>query len=238
MKKLNLLLIIVAMFAVSCASSAQVNKVTDQFEVGNFNKIKSEAVANIVIKQSRTTSVTAEGSEKLLNILNVKMDGNTLKFSMKEKSLRKKRLNDEKLTIFVNTPNLEKIESDGVGNISIEGTFNTPSMVIESDGVGNITADNLVSGYLEVESDGVGNITLSGKADKIDISSDGVGNIDMKGLRAVDAKVESDGVGNISVYVTGTLYAESDGIGNIVYYGNPKEKSIHKDGIGKIRAGK
>jgi len=83
----------------------------------------------------------------------------------------------------------------------------------------------------------VGNITLGGTADNVDISSEGVGNVHADGLKAKRAVVSSEGVGNVSCHATEYLKVSSQGIGNVHYLGNPKEKDLSKDGIGKIKAG-
>ena len=50
-------------------------------------------------------------------------------------------------------------------------------------------------------------------------------------------RVNSDGVGNLRVFASESVDIHADGIGNVTYYGNPAQKHIHKDGIGRVKAG-
>lgn len=236
MRNLSIILLVTLIFTtnIACAHTRQAK---DQFEVSNFTAIESSAVANIEIRQATETSVIAEGDDDLLDLLNVRVDKQTLVIEMNNKRKKLFRNRSNKLTIFISTPNLTKIESEGVGNIAIEGSFETPKLIINSDGVGNIKAEHLYARTVEIESDGVGNIKVGGNAENVYIKSDDIGNTDARNLVSQNTHVESDGIGNVSCYASEYLKIESDGVGNITYYGKPKQTNINKDGVGKIRDG-
>lgn len=238
--KISATLTLIAVLFTACISAgAQSRQAADEFEVSEFTAIESTVFANIEIRQSSTTSVTAEGSEELLNLLDVRMDNDKLILTMDDRQLKKKKMNknSDKLLISISTPTLTKIDFDGVGNIEIEGTFSTPELTIDSEGVGNFTADNLDAGSIYLSSEGVGNTTLGGKADKVEIQSEGVGNVNSSKLTARSAVVTSQGVGNVSCYASEYLKVRSEGIGNVRYYGNPTDKELNKEGLGRIKAG-
>ena len=237
MKRLLSLTFITLLLAVSSSSCAQTRQATDKFDVSDFTTIETSVAANIHIRQSSTTQVTAEGSEELLNALDVRMDNGKLVLEMKKTFLKRFGNRANKLVISIATPTLSRIDSEGVGNIVIDGTFSTPSLHIQSDGVGNFTAENLRCDEVKIDSEGVGNITLRGTAGNVEIRSEGVGNVNADGLKAKRAVVSSQGVGNVSCHASEYLKVRSDGIGNVRYYGNPAEKEFSKDGIGKIKAG-
>lgn len=236
--KISATLTLIAVLFTACISvGAQSRQAADQFEVSEFTAIESSVIANIHIKQSPTVSVTAEGSEELLNILDVRMDNDKLILTMEDRHLKKNNKHSDKLLISISTPTLTRIDFDGVGNIEIEGTFSTPELTIDSEGVGNLTADRLDVGSIYISSQGVGNTTLGGKADKVEIQSEGVGNVNTAELTARSAVVTSQGVGNVSCYASEHLKVRSEGIGSVRYYGNPADKELNKEGLGKIKAG-
>ena len=173
----------------------------------------------------------------MLDALDVRMENGKLILKMEESFLKRFRKRSENLVIAITTPTLTRINSEGVGNIVIDGTFTSPELVIQSEGVGNITAVNLRAEKVVIDSQGVGNITLGGTADSVDISSEGVGNVNADGLKAKRAVVSSEGVGNVSCHASEYLKVRSEGIGNVRYLGNPAEKDLSKDGIGKIKVG-
>lgn len=196
-------------------------------------------MGNIIFTQSNRTSVSAEGEEDLINNLIVKVENNTLKLS-KKKDLKRIFGNrkSRKLTIKVSSPNLTKIESDGVGNISLNGVVKTDRLHIESDGVGNISASQLECRQLTIDSDGVGNTKLKGKGQFAEYKSDGVGNIEAQEFIAEDVVVRSSGVGSIKCHASKNIELFGTGVGSITYYGKPNIKALDKSGVGSIKAGK
>lgn len=231
------LLITAIIFSFSSVACTQTRYATDQFDITEFSSIKSSIVGNIFIRQGQTTSVTAEGSEEILDILEIKIDNDTLKLYMEEHLLKRFNRSAKKLTISIITPNITFIDIEGVGNIVVDSTFETPELTVNSSIVGNFTAENLKAGYVKIDSEGVGNIILGGIGEKIEMESEGVGNVEAERFKAKSAIVNSQGMGNVSCFASEYLKASSNGIGNIIYYGKPQETFLSKHGIGKIKSG-
>lgn len=228
----------------ACAQSNKNNTDSDKtisrdYNVSAFHAIESEIVGNIIFTQSETTKVSAEGEEKWVNNLVVKVENGTLKLD-KKKDIKNTLFGGRKtqrLTVYVSAPDISHLDLDGVGNMRFEGNVHLESLSIDSDGVGNFHAEQLTCGRLKVESDGVGNITLKGKGQFAEYLSDGVGNIDATKFEAEDAIVRSSGVGNVKCYASKSIELYGNGVGNITYYGNPEVKSLSKNGIGKVKSG-
>lgn len=237
MKTTPFLTLMIVLFTASIVSCAPTRNTKDKFEVDDFTTIEASMVGNIEITQSNTTSVTAEGSEEMLDLLDVSLNDGKLILEMEERYRKRFKKNSNKLTIHISTPTLSKVHFEGVGNIRINETFTTPELVIISTGVGNFTALGLKSDFVKVDSEGVGNTLLGGKADRLEIDSEGVGNVEADQLIARETIVSSEGVGNVSCFASEYLKVRSQGIGNVKYYGKPKETDLSKDGIGKIKAG-
>lgn len=230
----TLITLLVSLNSISCA---QPRTAKDSFEVSDFTAIESSVVANIVITQSDVISVTAEGDEERLNHLIVRMDGDRLIFDVDKRLKKRFGRTPGKLTIHISTPTLTEIDSRGVGDLNIEGTFITPELFILSKGVGNLTANNLESEFMKIQSDGVGNTQVGGKANRVEINSKGVGNVSAQNLTARETKVVSKGIGNVTCHASEALTLDVDGVGNVRYYGDPKTKDFSKDGVGKIKSG-
>jgi len=237
MKTTPFMALLIVLLTASSASCAQTRNAKDKFEVNDFTTIEASIAGNIEITQSNTTSVTADGSEDMLDLLDVRMDNGKLVLEMEDRHVKKWKKNANKLNIHITTPTLSKVVFEGVGNIVINETFTTPELVISSTGVGNFTALGLNSDFVKVDSEGVGNTILGGKAERLEIDSEGVGNVEADKLIARETIVSSEGVGNVSCYASEYLKIRSQGIGNVKYFGKPKETDLSKDGIGKIRAG-
>lgn len=228
------MLLISAFMHTACT---QDRTITKNYRMPAFTAIESNSAGNIFFRQGNTTSVRAEGNEDLLDKLKVSVLNGVLMIDMEERTWKRFKNKKNKLTIFITSPSLEALELNGVGNIKLEGTVNTPRIEIESDGVGNLAAENLVCDHIILTSDGVGNLRLAGTTNTISITSDGVGNIHAEHLIAHSADVISNGVGNVRFHAAKTADVSANGIGNVSYYGNPETKNIRKNGLGKVKPG-
>ncbi len=237
-KKLILLsTFIISTIMISQTISGQQRTTAKNFQVQEFNSIKSDMIGNIIITQSNNSSVRAEGSQDLINALTVEVSNGELKLSMKSSIKKRFKKTNSKLTVWVNSSQINRVRNDGVGNITLKGKIDTDELLIESNGVGNFKADDLYVGNVKVNSDGVGNIILSGSAVFAELNSDGVGNVDAKNLNSKDVIVHSNGVGSVKCYASRDIELYASGIGSVTYYGNPNIKALHKDGIGSIKSG-
>ena len=227
-----------ACFSINQRDEEERETVRKEFTLSIFHAIETEIIGNIEIMQASSISVVAEGDDDLVENLIIKVEDQTLKVEFKDgkKYQQWKGRRSPKLTIFVAMPELTKIESEGVGNISMKGEITVDELTIQSEGVGNITAENLTANHIDVTSEGVGNTVLKGTTQSATLRSEGVGNIRAEKLQAQHVKVRSEGVGNVSCYATESADIRSDGIGNVSYYGNPKDTKLNKNGLGKIRA--
>lgn len=151
--------------------------------------------------------------------------GNTLILAMDK---HKKIKNAKKLKITISSPDLNRIQFKGVGNIHIDNKFVTGRLDIESKGVGDVNVQELDCQNLTVNSMGVGNVNLKGKVVNANLSSKGVGDVEATDLEATHVKASSNGVGNISCNATQSLDAAVKGVGSINYKGNPAQKHSAK----------
>lgn len=227
----------ICIIATSCALNAQQRITSKTFNVSTFEAIESNSVANIHFFQGPSTSLRAEGYKDLIDRLNVNVKNGKLIIEMPKNTFKNNNLKNKKLDIYISSPTLNLIEMKGVGNFLFEKAFHSPKLEIVSEGVGNLKADNLNCGQIFIRSHGVGNIELAGKANDMIISSDGVGNIKAEKLVAQHVNLNSSGVGNVAFNCSESMDVELRGVGNAIYYGNPKEKNIIKDGVGKIKPG-
>lgn len=239
--KTNLSLLTFLFFAAltftSCTMQAQNRISSETYRVSSFNAIVSNSVGNIHFSQGSSTSVRAEGNQETIDNLRISVKDGKLVIDMAKRPFKRFNLGRKKLDIYISSPTLSVLQMNGVGNVTLEGNINTPQLEIISDGVGNLKAEELSCENITIDSEGVGNITLAGKTNSLSISSDGVGNVHAEELIAKNATVTSDGIGNVSFYASESMDVSSDGVGNVTYYGNPKNKNITKDGVGKLKPG-
>lgn len=209
------------------------NLITRDYKVKEFNQIEAATVGDISYTQATDgkTSVQIYGPDNFINLVQVAVKNGTLMLTMEKHN----QVKNGKLQITISSPDLNRIDFKGVGDIDIEAPFQTAKLDIESKGVGDIKIDNLTCESLTVNSMGVGNVELKGKVQSAILSSKGVGDIEAEELETVRIEASSKGVGDISCYATESLKASVKGVGSIKYKGNPTEKSFEKGGIGTIK---
>lgn len=209
--------------------------ITRDYEIKNFTAIDANTVSNIHYTQATDgkSSLQISGPDNFVNLIQVSVKGNTLILTMDKQN----RIRDTKnLKITISSPDLDRINFKGVGNINIRDRLITNTLDIESKGVGNIDIQDLSCQNLTVSSMGVGNVNLKGKAESANLYSKGVGDVEATNLEAIHVKASSHGVGNISCNAAESLDAAVRGVGSIHYKGSPVQKTFSKKGVGSIKS--
>lgn len=229
MKQTTLYFSILLAMSIFLSGCAQTRMHADNGRIAPFSAIESDAVANIYYTQSPDTRVRIMGNSSETDIVSMNVENGVLYL---------KRQNDnenQKVDIYISSPQIERLVLTGVGNFSFENAVEGKMLEIRNDGVTNVVANHLMLTHLIVESNGVGNITLGGKTNSLQITSSGVGNVHAHNLDANTVITTSLGVGNVYCYATEAVDLTANGKGNIFYGGNPSIKNINEQGTGHIQ---
>lgn len=217
----------------SCMMKPSGNIVKKEYKMKAFDKLDIDLVAHVKFVQSTDGDyrVRLKCPENYVDLYNFKVKEGELELAYAKNM--QKGIEAKDVNIIVYSPTLRQIDSEGIGNITID-SLNTPSLHIDSEGVSNISIKDLTTEVLIVESSGVGNIELKGKAPKVSFTSSGVGNIIASELTAEDVKADISGVGNITCFASRRIQGNLDGVGSLKYGGHPEQKHLQRNGIGKI----
>lgn len=205
--------------------------VTKTYTVSSFDKIELNGVYNTIIKQGNIESIAIETDENLHNYIKPEVKNKVLQIEQQDGVNFKKTT---KMNVYITFKDINKLTSNGVGNLETNGAINVDDLSISCNGVGNLELD-LNSSTLNLEMSSVGNIELKGEVTKGDFQISGVGNIDAVDMKIKNLKIENSGVGNAEVFVTGEIYPTVSGAGNIMCKGNPTVKNLKQDGVGRFR---
>ncbi len=236
MKKLNSLLVtlLIVVFSVSIASAKTAESFIKDFKIKSFSSVNANTVADIVYTQCDNVIVKAQGSQEMIDNLQISVRKGVLTIESDKEFNHK---NDEPFVIYLTAPSLTSIETHGMGNWKLDGPVKSNNLIIKSEGIGNLEALGLDSKKICVRYSGIGNIKLGGTTDIVEINSDGVGNVDCKNLVAKTAMVKSTKTGKVKCFASETLGLFNEGIGEITYHGNPTFKNFQNSGMGKINEG-
>ena len=197
-------------------------------EVFEFNKIRIDGVAEVILTQSDKEEVWVETDENLQQYVHIYNSGNTLVVDTED---------DVKFTknsIYISFKKLNEIDHNGVGSTKTGDFISTDKMYIEADGVGN-TDIQINCEQLTVHQTGVGSMKLKGRTTNLDLKNTGVGSVNAFSMEADYARVENSGVGSTEVMVNKEISVNSSGVGSVKYKGDALIKDINSSGIGNVK---
>ncbi|HPR59408.1 MAG TPA: head GIN domain-containing protein [Prolixibacteraceae bacterium] len=225
--------------------------VTETFELEGFTGVVSKTVIDIDIVKGDEQEVLVEGHQNMMDYIEVYVSGNSLYVDLKPGSY-----NNFKLKVFLTLPNIESLELESTGDITI-GDFNRlENLEIDVRSTGDVVSTGWLSiiDELDIDVRSTGKVDLLVDVDQIRANIDGTGNVTLDGTcrsQIIDMastgnyfayNLESDicdisvkGVGDAKVNVNETLDAYITSVGNVFYKGNPSVDVID-NGIGDIIA--
>ena len=211
--------------------TTQVNsQTTKNLDLDKFSKVSLNISADVYIESGSTQKVVAEGSERLINLLETEV--NDGKWSI-EYSERNVKTNNENLKITITVVNLEGVKVNSSGDIHGSGTFKADEFYVGINGSGDVSL-NLDVRELDLSINGSGDMGLSGKANEVDANINGSGDIKASDLKCNEAEVGINGSGDISIYVSEKLEAHVNGSGDVRYNGDPSIK-VRSYGSGSVK---
>jgi Putative auto-transporter adhesin, head GIN domain len=210
--------------------------VARNYQVGDFQEIEVAGPYNVSVRTGAGPTVSARGSEKLIEHLVVEVkDGKLLIHSERQKGWFHTGWSFRgKVDLTVTVPQLRGAEIAGSGDITIDqvkGDRFDGSVA----GSGGLQVGTLDVRTLKLAIAGSGGVkAASGKAQSASFDIAGSGDIDAKGIQAQTADVSIAGSGSVAAHATGTADVSIMGSGDVEVTGGAK-CSISKAGSGDVR---
>jgi Putative auto-transporter adhesin, head GIN domain len=206
------------------------------YEVGNFQEIELAGPYDIDIRTGAKPSVSAKGSQKLLERTVVEVRGDKL-------VIRPERhggffnfgwSTNGSATFTVTVPQLSKATLAGSGDIRIDKVQGS-SFEGAVAGSGGINVGSVDVQQLKIAIAGHGDAKLgAGKAQSAKYEIAGHGNVDAGQVQTQSVEVSIAGSGDVRAYASGTADVDIMGSGDVDVAGGAKCK-INKAGSGDVR---
>jgi Putative auto-transporter adhesin, head GIN domain len=204
---------------------------TRNFDVAGFTDVSLRGADDVVVKSGPAFKVTAEGDSALLDRLEIRKDGDTLRIGRKDGDW--KWGGDRGARITVTLPKLLSASVAGSGDMTVEradGNFDASIA-----GSGNLSIAQFAGGKADLSVAGSGDLRIAaGQASEIDASIAGSGDIDAAGLKAARGDISIAGSGSLRAQVTGEADISIVGSGDVELTGGAK-CSVSKMGSGEAR---
>lgn len=203
------------------------------FPVGAFDRISLAGGHDVIVTVGGAPSVRAQGDAKLIDRLDIKVEGGELGIGSKEKWSMGLKGHRGKVTIHVTVPSLTAAQIAGSGDIKVD------KVVGESFKGGIGGSGDLHIAALQVKDarfaiGGSGGIRATGTAETADVSVAGSGDLSLEQLEIRRAKVSIAGSGDIRARATETAEISVVGSGDVTVAGGAK-CTISKMGSGDAR---
>jgi hypothetical protein len=225
MRKWALLFIITSLWAASCDSVSNSEKVQGNGQVtsenrnagGNFTGVATRGNFDVFISIGNTASVKIEGESNILPYIETYVDNGSLVVQSKDNV----RLStDHPVKVYVTTPSINKIYTKGMGEVVGQTPITDASKIeLKLEGNGNVDLD-VDAPEVEAMAGGVGSIQLKGQTKYLKCTLAGQGSLKAFDLQTEETKLTILGNGGADVSASVKLDVTIAGNGNVRYKGN------------------
>lgn len=204
------------------------------FNVGTFDGLGLAGSHDVIVTVGGPASVRAEGDPDILDKLDIRVEGSTLKIgTQKGVNWGSGFMRNRKpVTVYVTTPSLASAAVAGSGDLKIdkvEGKRFTGALA----GSGDLEIATLSVGEADLSLAGSGNIRASGTAERLKAQLAGSGDLHLDGLSSKAAEVSLAGSGDVRARASGRADVSVMGSGNVTMAGGAR-CSVKKRGSGDV----
>lgn len=193
----------------------------------DFRAIQISVPGKVELKQGSQEGVQIETDDNIQAILEVVVEGSTLKIRSKDKNVQPKTRH---LVLVVNFKDLDEFTLESSGSVKSEKIVST-DLKLRIGGSGEMEVADLKAETLKVAIGGSGNFTARGNVPQISGTIGGSGDLDLAKLAAKDVRISIGGSGSVQTWVSDNLNVSIGGSGKVSYYGDPRvNKSIGGSG--------
>lgn len=204
---------------------------TRTFDVSDFSGVALLGADDVEVRHGAAFAVTASGDSALLDRLEIRRDGDTLKIGRKKGDWEWG--GDDGAKITVTLPRLTAAAVMGSGDMAVdraEGDFSGSVA-----GSGDLKIAQLGGGRAGLSIAGSGDIGVgAGQASEISAKIAGSGDIDTSGVRAASGNISIAGSGNVRAQFTDAAKVSIVGSGDVEVTGGAKCQ-VSQLGSGSVR---
>ncbi|MFL6736211.1 MAG: head GIN domain-containing protein [Sphingomonas sp.] len=210
-------------------------RVSRNYQVGNFQQIEVAGPYEVTVRTGTNPSVSAQGSENLLQKTIVEVRGDKLVIRPEEHhGFSWGWNNNGKADFTVTVPQLAGAAIKGSGDIHVDHVRGD-RFEGAIGGSGGLNVDSIDVASLKLSIGGSGSVkAAAGKAQSAEYSIAGSGDIDAGSVQLQQAKVSIAGSGSVKAHATGSADVSIMGAGDVDVSGGAK-CTVSKAGSGDVR---
>ncbi|HEX7784332.1 MAG TPA: head GIN domain-containing protein [Sphingobium sp.] len=208
---------VVAAMSTACSSqnaATQSGSPVNTTGLRDFRSVQSTGPDNVIISVGRDFAVKAEGSDRTMKVLEIKVANGELRIGRKEGWMNMFGGMDDGATIRVSMPAIAGVGLTGSGDVDVDRAEGS-ALDLSLTGSGNLKIGTAKVGALTVDVTGSGNIALAGTADSAKLSTTGSGDVDGARFKTRRASVSVLGSGNVGFASDGPVDISIMGSGDV-----------------------
>jgi hypothetical protein len=209
--------------------------VSRNYQIGNFQQVEVAGPYEVDVRTGSNPSVSASGSEKLLERTTVEVQGDKLLIRPENNhsffNFGWGHHGRAKFTVTV--PQLNGATIAGSGDIHVDNVTGQGFKGAVA-GSGGINIDSLDVQTLKLEIAGSGGVKGAGKAQSAEYEIAGSGDLDAGAIQTQQIKVSIAGSGGVKAHASGTADVSIMGSGDVDVAGGAK-CNVSKTGSGDVR---
>ncbi len=214
----RLVLLMPILFTVSACSEAESSvgpNGSRNFNASGFDKVKLAGSDDVRVVTGPSFAVSATGPQKILDALDIRVEGDTLKVSRKSKMWSSTKGN---AVITVTMPVIKGASLAGSGNFDVAEAKGT-AFDANLGGSGNLTVARVAVDALNINLAGSGDVKIAGTAKNVEVSLAGSGDVRVEETAAEDANISLAGSGNVDARATVSAVVSMLGSGDVTITG-------------------
>lgn len=214
----------VVLFAVGCSGGADTitgsgNMVTRELTVSNFTSVQVHGAFHLEIVKGAEYHATLKADDNVIDSIDVKTDGSTLKIGPAPGKSFELRKNELKIDLTM--PRLEALTLDGACTGQFKGFKSMPELTLECSGASVLTG-HVDADVLKVAGEGASKVTLKGSAKELLLSASGASVVDLSAVTATKAVVTLSGASQATVDAKQALEYDLSAASKLTYRGEPQ----------------
>ncbi|UNY98717.1 DUF2807 domain-containing protein [Zhouia spongiae] len=182
----------------------------------SFTIIDASEGVDVVVIQGKSTSVSVEADENIIDLIQTEIRNNELKIHTSEQIGWAKSKK-----VFVTLPVITALESSSGADIETDGELNVESIKLDASSGSDIHV-TLKANKIEANTSSGADIKIYGSTDDLYARASSGSDIKANNLSALNAYAKASSGADISVNCTELLDAKSSSGGDVKYSGNPK----------------
>ena len=217
----------------SRATSQSGSDARKSFPVAGFDAVSLDGSDDVRVVRGATASVTASGRQAVIDKLDIRVVGTTLKIGRKSSGWSMGWNGNQGAQITVTVPRIRAVAVAGSGDMTVD-QVDGDALNAAVSGSGNLDLASVRAKAVDFAVSGSGNLKASGTSQTANMRVNGSGDVDAKNLSSQQATISVGGSGNLSTTVTGSATIAVGGSGDVDVRGTDR-CAINKSGSGEAR---